>query len=297
MAITVIAIAAVAAAGASVYSAMNAPEPPQMPSPPPPSANNVTNTIGGTRQVYKEGTGWVIEEIPDAELSPEQLAEKKAKKAEDAQLKELRATAIGNISKTPEDRVKAYDNFAKTFSAQLHRDVDERYDERVKTDLENLEATGMTGSAAYSARLAQRRIEKGKLDTDIAQKATLASEDLAKSDRDYWTNLVGMIDSGARADAALAYQSAGLSNQIAQQGRANDLASYYANTNNILNTWNAKLDRNKAITTSAAGLAGTLGAGYLYGQGKSPLTPKTTGTATDRWINPTNYAGNYSLWR
>lgn len=288
MATVVGVIATVVMAGAAVYSAMNQPGAPNIPPPPKPAGAVYDDKSTWTRSVQKwdEANNRYVtttEEIPDNELTPEQLKEKQQYYADKEKLSGIRTQMLDNLNKTPEDRLKAYENYKQAFSDQAHGDVDDRYDQRLAQDQELMEARGMTGSRADVDLRAERGKEKSRIDTDIAEKAVLAGESLAKADRDYYTNTLNMIDAGQRSDAVLAYQKAGITAREANEGSASTMASYWAGVNTDLAKWNSEMERNKAMTSAYSGAAGGLGSAYLYGGlgGKSPVAPKGALFASD----------------
>lgn len=217
--------------------------------------------------------------------------ERKGARLEDKRVRdELRGKMLGNLNQTPEDRIKAYQEYADTFSDVMHRDVDKRYDKVVRSEEERMNARGMTGSRAYVDTLGARREEKLQADVDIANSATLAKETLGQMDRSYWLNTLNSLDSGARADATLSMNKAQVANQGAIQGTAAIMGQYGANSLNAMNKWEAQLSQHQAgvnsITNTATGLA------FLYGFGGGGST--TGGQTNTSILKPSYRTTRYS---
>jgi hypothetical protein len=176
--------------------------------------------------------------------------------------KELRLQMLGNLSETPEDRIAAYDNYAKAFSEQMHRDVDPQYEKYVRATNESMAARGLTGSRASVDLAAETQKNKTFADTDIAEKATLAKEGLAQADKNQWLGILNSLDAGGRADAALASQNAYTANNIANSANAQLLARYAA----AQNAYGFDVAKNSALTNAGFNAAGGLGMAYLYGK-------------------------------
>lgn len=266
---TAILTAAVVAGGAAVYSASQAPDAPQV-APPPPPANYYSYDESGNVETVQEWdadrNAYITKRAP---LTEEEQAEKAARE-------ELKNNMLANLNNTPEDRVKAYDEYEKTFASSMQRIVDDQYEKVQKSTTEDLNRRGLTGSKADVDKTAALAGEKLKADADIAERAVLAKEGLASSDRDYWLRLLQYSDSKASSDEINALRKSGQAAQIANQGTAAAYGAYTANTNNAWNKWNARLEKNSAMTNALAGLSGNLGMAYAYGGGgNAPLKPSS----------------------
>jgi hypothetical protein len=249
--------AAIIGAGVAIYTTSNQP---RIPAPPPPASYYSYDDEGNPsgEQVWDASRNAYV-------YKPAPLTE--AQKAEKAQRDELRANLLGNLANTPEDRIAAYEQYAQAFSDQMHTDVDKRYEKLKTSQEEALFAKGMGGSKAYADTMAELNSDKMAMDTDIAQKALLAKEELANVDRNYWLNTLSTLDQSKNADAALALNSQQAGLQSALAGSSTQAAQYQLNSSNKLRAWEAQVASNselsKNISSTATGLA------FLYGY-KSP---------------------------
>ncbi len=226
---------------------------------------------------------------------------KQAKQAEEDRIRmEIRGKTLNEINQTPEDRIKAYEDYAANFSNQMHRDVDKRYadyqaEQKRTMDLnrtaadEEANARGMFGSRAwvdrqnkldtdYGVEMRRAETDKQNIDTDIAQKAALAKEALAQQDRAYNLQVLDATQAKLSPEQIYALQQSQNAAQIASQGTSGAMARYFADTNNTMQKWQTELGRNTALTNATAGVAGSLGAAYLYGgvRGGTGDIPKVT---------------------
>lgn len=188
----------------------------------------------------------------------------KAKEAEGNKIRmEIRSKMLANINQTPEDRVKAYDEYAKTFSDVMHTDVDKRYTERKGAIAEDMNARGLFGARAYVDSMTELNKDKSNIDTDIAQKAALAKEQLRQTDQNSYLRTLAQLDAGTKEDALIALERVNAASRVANAGTAAIMAGYNADSNNILKRWDIEAQNNRASTKyygdTAAGLA------YLYG--------------------------------
>jgi len=181
-------------------------------------------------------------------------------------INELRMGALGNLGKTPEDRVKAYDQYRQKISDLLHADTDVRYKEDVRASEEAMNARGMFGSRAYADSMGLLSREKRSQDLNIANTAYIGAEDLAQRDINNWTGQVGLYEgiNQNRRNYGLAKEG------MAQAGVGRSQAGGNANWNQQMQ--GAELYRydqekwNKGLTDTAGGLA------YLYGLKKPGTT-------------------------
>ncbi len=222
------------------------------------SDGNLTNS-----QVWdSKKKGYVYTES----LSDEEKAERKKMSA-------LREELLNNLSETPSDRIQAYNDYASAFSSQMHKNVDEQYDKLKTSSEESMAAKGMLGSKAYADTMAELNSDKLDLDTDIAQKATLAREELADADRTYWLNALTSLDNSDNADQALSLQRQQTSMQAASAGSSALAAKNQLETSSKLTAWQAKQEAlnnmSSNLTSTATGLA------FLYGY-KNPKTAAAT---------------------
>lgn len=187
---------------------------------------------------------------------------------------EIRSRMLANLNKTPEERLKQYEEYARTFSEAMHKDVDEQYRKAKQAELESMEARGLTGSRAYVDTLAELEKSKREADVDIARQATLAKEDLAQRDKNFWLQVLGQLDAGARADTLTSMQRNYMAMSGARMGNA-AVAGQYAGLLNRYNLeYQARQQRARNWIDTGAGLLYLYGA---YGKGKkgggaSPLT-------------------------
>jgi len=324
----VIAAAAIIGVGTSIYSVVTAPDAPQTQTPPPPPNSTVYGDDGEilSRQVFdSEKNEWITygpnsepqkpKEIKPGEAGYDQYqtdladynvkhdkweADKAQRAADKEKLAGIRTQALDNLNQTPADRLAAYDEYAQKFADSAHRTADPAFDKALRGEEERANATGMMGSRAYVDTKAELADVKAQQDTDISTQAALAKEQLAANDRNYWANLLSQIDAGARADAITSAQVGKTSSDIASQNYAGTMGYYGALNNNRLTEWEAKRQKNAAISqvgsSTANGLlylyggmkgGGGAGGGYSGGGGY-------TGTSG---IKPTNTGyGTYSLF-
>lgn len=262
---------AAAGIGAAVYSASQRPD---IPEPPPPTNYYSYDDEGNLETVQEwdpERNAYVtkVDPEPDKEKAPEKWAEwndrQEKKKKEKAARDSIRQQMLSNLDKTPEERMKAYEEYAQTFSDAMHRDVDRRYKETTSAKEEEMAARGLYGSRAYVDTMAELAREKTEADLDIAERATLAKEDLAARDRNYWMNMLNQVDSGRRADALTALKKTNTAMQGAQMGSAGIMGRYAADTSNRLNDWRIKTDNARQIGSDLSNTA--TGLAFLYGYG------------------------------
>lgn len=181
------------------------------------------------------------------------------KKADKQKLADLRTKMLDNLNTTPEDRIKAYAEYQQAYADSAHATADPAFQKIVRSSDEKANATGMFGSRAYVDTQAELTKAKTDQDTSIANSAAMAKEQLADTDRTYWSNMLNQIDSGARADVLTNAQVAKSNADITNQQYAGILGQYQAqNTINQL-----KQQQTASYANAGTNLAG--GLLYLYG--------------------------------
>ncbi len=277
--------------GAAVASMATAPKAPDIPPAPPPSSY----------YSYDESGNPAGEQVWDASKNayvykPAPLTEEQ--KAQRAKREQMKAQLLSNLGKTPEDRVRAYDEYAKTFSEAMHKDVDKQYAETKQAEEENMNARGLFGSKAYVDSMAKLREEKATTDTDIARQAVLAKENLASTDRQFWLNELNALESQGNTEYAQALEGQRTAQQGANMGTAAVLGSYNASVNPTIDLWKTRMAQNASDTqtlgNTAAGLA------FLYGFRNSAKNAGTGGTdpfAARSLDSPSSPVSPYSATR
>lgn len=282
---SVIAAAAVATAGVAVYSAVTAPDPPDIPPPPQPASYYSQDEQGNPAE----------EQVWDASRNayvykPKPLTEEQ--KQELAVRQEIRIGRLGEINKTPDEWVTAANDYAKTFADVMHKDVDRRYDDRRRAINEEMEARGLFGSRAYVDKQTELDKEKGEIDTNIAQKSTLAKEDLIQRNKNFALQTIAEMDAGKKMDAIIASQNVEASRMGAQLGTASLMGNYATETSNKLKTWEMESANSRNLTSSLNDTASGLAFLYGYNKGGSKgvnLSLPKTDTSYSRF-NLGNYA-------
>ena len=188
-------------------------------------------------------------------------------KAEKEKVSAMKSTLLSNLDKTPDDRIAAYEEYASAFSAALHKDVDEQYAKTYQGTEENMNARGLFGSRAYVDTIADLNKQKTDADVDIATKATLAKNDLATTDQNYWLNELSLLNNMENADSAEALQTQQTTMQGAQTGSAAVNATNTAQNMNSYQTWLAKQNSNQAMASNLSNTA--TGLAFLYGYNKN----------------------------
>jgi hypothetical protein len=255
--------------GSMAYGMATAPGSPELQKPPAPPNSVQYDDDGGviSSQTYDAATNtWITK---GRELTEEQKVEK-------AKVAELRTQMLDNLNTTPEDRVKAYEEYAASYSDAAHKDVDPRFADLGRTNDEQANARGMFGSRAYVDT--QNELAKDKLtqDANIADQAVMAKEQLANNDRTYWSNMLNQIDSGARADAITQSQISKNMTDSANQSYSGVLAANNMANNSIMDKWKADQAKSASYVSSGSSMAG--GLMYLYGgqtSGSAAAAPKT----------------------
>ncbi len=148
---------------------------------------------------------------------------------------------LDNLSETPEDRVKAYEEYGRVFAQTMR-------EEAIPAIEEYMEKRGMTGSSAHGEAV-------GETEADIARTSALAKEDLKMRDMNYWLTVLGATEGAGRADEALAIQKAGLLQQGAHMATAPLMARYAAEVERA----NLGMQRAGNIMDTSTGLM------FLYG--------------------------------
>jgi len=197
-----------------------------------------------------------------------------SEKEEEALRDEIRQRMLNNLNETPEDRVKAYEEYAQNLSDSLNKDVDKRYDETVSAAEENINARGMTGSKYQADLMSKYMGEKLDVEADIALQSQMAKETLKNVDTTNWMNLLGYLDAGGRADEALALEKAGQAGSQALAGTENLFKKYYLDTDSTLRKWEQDTERYGAMSNASSSLLQA----YMYGKYNNPKT--TTGKNT-----------------
>lgn len=310
MGLEVLAAAAVVTAGVAVYSATQKPSSPSIPEPPAPANATQYNDDGTvTTQVYDKTSNTYTTKTTarDASTLTEEekanIAQQKVEKEARTKLRgELLAKLETDTTTPTAERLKMYDDYATALSDQMHVDADYRFGQIQNKNRANLEATGMTGSKAYADILADEARTKALSDTDIAQKATVAKENLAAQDKQFALNdrnvdisLLANLDNGQNADVARQISQ----NRAVQDTISNTNASltgnYLANSNNIMSDYQARLASNaantKTMTDTSKGLA------FLYGY-QSNKSPTSTGSLPYTDSNPYQFMegpGSYNM--
>ncbi len=253
------------------YTALNAPEPPSL-APPPPPPNYYQYDENGNLLVVQEWdperNAYVTKYDPEPDPSDKEahdawLERQKAREEEAKAKEELKARLLSNLNQTPEDRIKAYEEYAQTLSDTMHRDVDKQYNKAVRSTEESMAARGLFGSKAYVDTLSNLRDEKARTDADIANKAALAKEELAAQDKNYWASLLNQLEAGARADEVMRLEQAGNAYRNVQLANAAQMGAYNAANLNAMMDWQARMDRNTLLSNQL--LDTSTGLAYLYG--------------------------------
>ena len=78
-------------------------------------------------------------------------------------------------------------------------------------------------------------------------------------------NLLNMLDSGARADSAIAMQKSGMASNAATAGSSATLGRYNADVMNSMVGWQGEMDRNSQMSNMLGDTA--TGLSFLYGFG------------------------------
>lgn len=116
--------------------------------------------------------------------------------ADRAKLVALRDQMQANINQTPADRQAAYEEYKKKYSASMHSEIDPQFQQMNANAEEGAISRGLFGSRAYVDSKDLLAKDEIKSNTNIADRATMASEELANSDRQYWANLLGQANAG-----------------------------------------------------------------------------------------------------
>jgi len=265
--LTAIAAAAVTtsmvAVGSTVAAASKSP-PSAPPSPPP--ANYISYLEDGrvtmqvwdaSKNAYVTKTDW---EDPEKKAAFEKEQEYREK---------LKEQTLQYLSLPPEDRLKAYEEYAQTYAKEMRKPLEEQYNRMWNKEIEELEARGMTGSRAYADVMNYLTNERLKMETDIADKAVMAKEQLAQEDRNYWLNVLQAIDYKQNADYLAEMQRAKIASDVTSSLNAKSQAQYDALLNANYHNWALRQQQaqnlGKTMTDTAMGLA------FLYGMGKGWL--------------------------
>lgn len=225
-------------------------------------------------EANKDNPRWLATQNP---AYREKIKSWEGRQNEKARVEELKSQMLSNLNQTPEDRIKAYENYAKTYSETLHAETDKKFDETQRSVAESMAARGMTGSRADVDTTKEMVSDKAKADLDIAREAQLRKEDLANTDKQIWLNTYNALSSGARADAAQEYALAGEAATNASMANSAAQAAWQANASDLNQRWQAEREKQKAISDNLNG--GLQGIAYLAGQyGAEPKTYMGTGS-------------------
>lgn len=169
---------------------------------------------------------------------------------------------------------RAYDEYARAFTGQLQKHVDERYKETKRATEEELNATGQYGSSAYVDRMTRLDREKLEADTDVGQRAILAKEELRRADQDFSLRTIAELDAGRRSDALIGLERELAATRTANLGSSALMAGYTANQDARLKQWAVEMERSRDISNKALDTA--TGLAFLYGYPKAGglKTPK-----------------------
>jgi hypothetical protein len=284
-ALVVAAAAAVIGAGVSIYQATRG-TPSIRPQTPAGSIDYVT----GYRQRWDRATNsYIYEKIPDSQLSPEALEERKKAEAEEAKKKKIRDQYLGYLDKDPDAWLEAGEKIKQAYTEAISEDVEEKWEESRKWEEEQAEKKGLTGSKSYADIMAEMEEDKLKTEQNIAQQAELLKESKLQSEREFAAGLVGQLDTGLSADAALALKKQQLAGESAQTATAAQYAKAMAEYQGDLQKWQQRQQLGKTLMDTGAGLA------FLYGYtgggnttlGKNYLVP-------GGGANVSNYYGTLS---
>lgn len=264
-ALTAIAIGAVASGVAAVGSTIMAAT--SKPPPPPPPASYYSYDAEGNpagSQVWDaEKNAYVYKPAP---LTEEQMAE-------NAKRTKIRQEMLDNLDKTPEDRVKFYQDYAETFMSSMQRTVDREFTDTMRAIDESMNARGLTGSSADVDLKTRLVREKAQQDERVAESGELAAADLAERDRQFWLETLGYLDAGKKSDEIIGLEKAHMALTGAQLGSASLLGGYTAEND----AWKARQEKLRSTTSdllnTSAGLA------FLYGYNKPGGTTKPSSIA------------------
>jgi hypothetical protein len=282
-----IAIAAlVIGAGTAAYGMATAPGAPKTQTPPPPPNSVQYGDDGGvlSSQTYDAATNtWITKgrELTDAQ------------KAEKAKLGELRTKMVDNLNTTPEDRVKAYNEYRDTYAANAHSVTDPAFDRLNRNSDEQANSTGMYGSRAYADTKGLLAQDKLTQDANIADQATMAKEQLASNDRSFYANMLNQIDSGARSDTLAQNEIANGQSNAASQKYAGTLGQYQAMNSSILAQNQAEQARSASYVSAGSNMAG--GLMYLYGGKSGGVGGGSSSSLAPTGSGVQKYGQNFSL--
>ena len=223
----IIAGAAVTSAGLGIYNALNTPSSPDTGTAPPPAnyiAYNSDGTIASTQTWDASKNAYVY--TPNPQPTPSNYGYSGSTDPNDSgyqswlqtsqgqkynsdnntwntsqqaaaqnkqQVTALENQMLSNLSQTPADRTQAYADYAKAYSNAMHTNVDYQYNKATQAAADTMNARGMMGSKAYADTMGDLNWNKQQSDTQIADQATVASENLANVDKTYWSNLYGEL--------------------------------------------------------------------------------------------------------
>lgn len=252
MATAVLAGAAVVSAGVSAYTAFSGSPDMQYTTPASYYDYDEDGNLTGSQVWDSSSNAYVTRTYSTAE-----------QKAEKQKMTALRTKLLGYLNETPEDRQKAYTEYAESYSKALHSDADKQYDKLKSSTEESMAAKGMMGSKAYADMMSDLNEQQIGMNTDIATASELAKENLASQDKSYWLSALNALNNQKNADAAIGIQKAGIAANNTAQGTAalsanNALlnSSRYANWQNKINSLN---NLSSSLGNTSSGLA------FLYG--------------------------------
>lgn len=241
----VIAVAAVVSAGYAIYSGeRSAAEAKKAMNKKPPAPANYYE--------YDTNGNIVSQQVWDAEKNA--YISTPGNSPENQERQKLREQLLSNLAKTPEDRIRAYNDYATAYSDTLHRETDIQHSKDLRSINENMNARGMIGSRAYADIQAELERERLNNNVDIANRATMAKNDLANQDRAYWSGLLNQLDSGGKVTTAQAMSGA-------HMGTSATLPAYQIYQSNAANLANMGQRNSQNYMNTSVGLA------YLYGYG------------------------------
>lgn len=258
-----------------------------MPTPPSPANYYYYNDEGQVTQmmVYdKDSNTYIYKTAP---LTEEQKREKQLRQ-------QIRQNILEKLKATPAEDLQRYNEYAQKFADSLRQNVQEQYEKTKQSTEEEMFKRGMMGSKAYADIMSELAKQRGEAEQEIAQRATLAKEELAQKDREFWLQTLGQLDAGVKTDTLLELQKAKQAADVVQQANAALEGQYRAQMLNALQ----KMQQQNVWTNLFSNLGNTAaGLMYLYGKanaGTLSSTPKLTLQSPK--ISGLNYLATPSGW-
>lgn len=194
---------------------------------------------------------------------------------------DLRTLVMGNIDAPGTDRLKAYEEYAKSIETGMTQDLDKRYAETSGATEGNLTARGLAGTAAYRDAMAALGADRAAIEGGIPIAVKGARDRITDRDRAEWNRIAQRVDMGMDSEGVMRLVGEAKA-KGPLEGLPSSATDYYdAAALSTLKRWKDNAGQQMDLQRRSP----SRGLGYVYGKDAS-----SGGGASTRLATPT-YSG------